>query len=81
MVEKNNQAIEYQKLVENNPNYISWLDIPPADGDDWGNTCTVKGITNLQADAAIISRWEGYYSPIYFSDINSLFVEVTKKRI
>ena len=80
MVEKNNQAIEYQKLVENNPNYISWLDIPPADGDDWGNTCTVKGITNLQADAAIISRWEGYYSPIYFSDINSLFIEVTQKR-
>ena len=80
MVEKNNQAIEYQKLVESNPNNISWLDIPPADGGDWGNTCTVKGITNLEVDAAIINRWEGYYTPIYFSDINSLFVEVTQKK-
>ena len=80
MVEKNNQAMEYQKLVESNPNNISWLDIPPADGDDWGNTCVVDGITNLQADAAIINRWEGYYTPIFFSDINSLFVEVTQKK-
>ena len=51
-----------------------------ADGDDWGNTCVVEGITNLQADAAIINRWEGYYTPIFFSDINSLFVEVTQKK-
>ena len=44
MVEKNNQAIEYQKLVENNPNYIEMAMIV-------GNTCKpVKGlsITNLQ---------------------------------
>jgi len=77
---KNNQAIEYQKLVESSPDSISWLDIPPADGDDYGSTCVIEGITNIQADAAIIDRWEGNYVPIYFSDINSLFVEVTQKK-
>ena len=77
---KNNQAIQYQELVESYPNKISWLDVPPKDGDDWGNTCVVQGITNLQADAAIIDRWGDHYIPIYFNDINSLFVEVTQKK-
>ncbi len=77
---KNNQAIQYQELVESYPNKISWLDVPPKDGDDWGNTCVVQGITNLQADSAIIDRWGDHYIPIYFNDINSLFVEVTQKK-
>ena len=80
MVEKRKKEKEYQMLVETNPNRIAWLDLPPAEGADWGNTCYVEGLTRLQVDTSIIDRWEDYYTPISFSDINTLFIEVTQRK-
>jgi hypothetical protein len=80
MLEKSKKEKDYQMLVESSPNSIGWLDLPPADGADWGNTCYVEGITRIQVDASIIDRWDDYYTPISFNDINSLFVEVTQKK-
>lgn len=80
MKEKSKKEKEYQMLVESNPNRIAWLDLPPAEGADWGNTCYVEGLTRLQVDTSIIDRWEDYYTPISFSDINSLYIEVTQKK-
>lgn len=80
MLEKSKKEKDYQMLVETNPNRIAWLDLPPAEGADWGNTCYVEGLTRLQVDTSIIDRWEDYYTPISFIDINSLFIEVTQKK-
>ena len=74
------QEKEYQQLVERTPGALSWLDIPPSDGEEYIDTCTVNSITNIQTAAAIIQRWENYYEPIYFTDINSLFMELTQKK-
>ena len=78
--EANIQEKEYQLIVERTPEALSWLDIPPSDGEEYINTCTINGITNIQTVAAIIQRWDNYYEPIYFTDINSLFVELTQKK-
>ena len=80
MLEKSKKEKDYQMLVESSPNRIGWLDLPPAEGADWGNTCYVDGLTRLQVDTSIIDRWEDYYTPISFTDINSLFIEVTQKK-
>ena len=66
---------EYLTAVENNPDHYSWLLI-----GDGGPLCTIETIPQIKLDAAIINKWEGYYSPWKFVDVNEIFIEITQRK-
>lgn len=71
----NAEEKEYLAAVENNPDHYSWLLI-----GDGGPLCTIETIPQIKLDAAIINKWEGYYSPWKFVDVNEIFIEITQRK-
>ena len=66
---------EFLNALKNNSDQYSWLYI-----GDGGSICSTESIPLIHRDAAIISKWGGFYEPNLFNNLNDIFIEITQKK-